>query len=862
MNKNIFTTIKRLIFTLSMALIVIFTTTSLSKAQEYTITQLTNNSYDDRGPHINDNGIVVWAGFDHGTKREIFLYDGHNIRQLTNDSYDDWVPDINDAGVVVWQRYDGNDWEIFLYNGTTTTRLTDNSYNDTTPYINNSNVVVWSGHDGNDWEIFLYNNTSITQITDNSYDDSFPYINDNGYVVWYGSDGNDEEIFLYDGHTVNQLTNNSYHDFNPYINKSGVVVWYGYDGNDTEIFLYDGSTIIQFTDNTYYDQNPYINDNGEIVWYRQVGNNNEIYLYNGTTTAQLTDNTYNDRNPKINNTGVVVWTGFDGNDYEIFLAKPIHVMLDEWIDNRWSGDTPQALIQAINAAGLEISDVEELLLKGRAAYPIAPQSPGQITTDLPIDAEHLDHSSEYLIYVPSNYKRTTQTPLIVVGHGGSSCRDIAFAEQAASGGMSPWKHFAEQHGFLMVAPLTDRGWGQIGYSVLFSTLSQVKRDYNVDPNRIYLTGHSMGGHLSWRSGIYLGDRWAAISPMSGGYDYVATKEVENLFNVPGFATWGENDYYGIEKHNRKISGWMKSHGFHWANWEKPGGGHDIFSDYIYYVGNMFVGSTRNLYRNAVFASVGPGIPTTLQWETPEQNACWGVTHTWLPQRPIPASTFHWLRLKPGNTDQRVWAVNKGNNTFEITSENTREFCMYLHPQMVDFSRSVVVKVNGETVFNNVVEPDLATMLNLVREFDDRGRVYHAAIDIAVSTDEVPPAPNYLVNDKVSFQVSKQYPSTTDTAGCPGGCVGKDSFDAYLSNKVGSPFISDLLVKVKTLTNGNLLQNANGGPGGEGAMMTVSKQNGYSDGVLIYPEGVNVHFVFCLKNWEPFEFFVDVLGIER
>ncbi len=48
----------------------------------------------------------------------------------------------------------------------------------------------------------------------------------------------------------------------------------------------------------------------------------------------------------------------------------------------------------------------------------------------------------------------------------------------------------------------------------------------------------MGGHLSWRSGLWMADRWGAVSPMSGGYDYVKDKQIYVLVNVPGYATFG------------------------------------------------------------------------------------------------------------------------------------------------------------------------------------------------------------------------------------------------------------------------------------------------------------------------------------
>ncbi|MGD9730499.1 MAG: hypothetical protein AB7V39_29595, partial [Nitrospiraceae bacterium] len=86
------------------------------------------------------------------------------------------------------------------------------------------------------------------------------------------------------------------------------------------------------------------------------------------------------------------------------------------------------------------------------------------------------------------------------------------------------------------------------------------------------------------------------------------------------------------------------------------------------------------------------------------------------------------------------------------------------------------------------------------------------------------------------------------------------FDARLTNENSSPPLSDLAVKVKTLSNGNLLQNADGGNGGVGSTLTVPKQSGYADGTLTPGESVDVHFNICLKNKKPFTFFVDVLGM--
>jgi hypothetical protein len=77
---------------------------------------------------------------------------------------------------------------------------------------------------------------------------------------------------------------------------------------------------------------------------------------------------------------------------------------------------------------------------------------------------------------------------------------------------------------------------------------------------------------------------------------------------------------------------------------------------------------------------------------------------------------------------------------------------------------------------------------------------------------------------------------------------------------GTQPVSSLDVKVTELSNGNLVQNAFGGPAGVGATLTVPFQTDYADGIFAGGgEYVVVPFAICLKSLKPFRFFVDVLG---
>jgi len=322
----------------------------------YTISQLTDNEYDDLFPQIDD-GQVVWRGYD-GNDYEIFLWDGTQTIQLTDNEYDDYWPQI-DNGQVVWRGYDGNDCEIFLWDGTQTIQLTNNNYPDNGPQIDDGQVVwqrYWSDHGFYDWEIFLWDGTQTIQLTNNDYPyhDSAPQI-DAGQVAWIGYDGNYWQIFLWDGTDIIQLSYDEYNDYWPQIDN-GQVAWHSYDGFDYETFLWDGTKTIQLSYDEYDDYRPQIDD-GQVVWHGYTPYDYEIFLWDGSL-HQLTDNGYLDTDPQIDagmvvwktgssdimlwdgtdtiqltdsvstryylqiDAGQVVWVGYDGHDFEIFLAVP------------------------------------------------------------------------------------------------------------------------------------------------------------------------------------------------------------------------------------------------------------------------------------------------------------------------------------------------------------------------------------------------------------------------------------------------------------------------------------------------------------------------------------------------------------
>ena len=94
--------------------------------------------------------------------------------------------------------------------------------------------------------------------------------------------------------------------------------------------------------------------------------------------------------------------------------------------------------------------------------------------------------------------------------------------------------------------------------------------------------------------------------------------------------------------------------------------------------------------------------------------------------------------------------------------------------------------------------------------------------------------------------------------CDSAAAGTFTITATFTN-ISSDTLSNLLIVVDTLTGGNVLCNANGGPGGAGATLTVPLDGGLADGQLSPGESFVVELPVGLQSFNQFTFLVDVLG---
>ncbi len=90
------------IFSITLAVVMSgFLAVNSAHATTWTVTQLTDNSYDDGPPQVYGSN-VVWED----ENMQIFLYDGNSTTQLTNNTYGE-DPQVSGSNVVWYGQKNG-----------------------------------------------------------------------------------------------------------------------------------------------------------------------------------------------------------------------------------------------------------------------------------------------------------------------------------------------------------------------------------------------------------------------------------------------------------------------------------------------------------------------------------------------------------------------------------------------------------------------------------------------------------------------------------------------------------------------------------------------------------------------------------
>lgn len=168
----------------------------------------------------------------------------------------------------------------------------------------------------------------------------------------------------------------------------------------------------------------------------------------------------------------------------------------------------------------------------------------------------------YLLFTPKGYgEEKTKWPLMVFLHGAGE-RGTNLTQVAMHGPPKIVKDRAD-FPFVVISPQCPprETWQP---EAVMALVDDALKKYDVDPERVYLTGLSMGGFGSWALATKYPDRFAAVAPICGGGTVIevllplAGKEAA-LKSLPIWAFHGAKDTtVKLEESERMVEAFKKA----------------------------------------------------------------------------------------------------------------------------------------------------------------------------------------------------------------------------------------------------------------------------------------------------------------
>ncbi len=195
------------------------------------------------------------------------------------------------------------------------------------------------------------------------------------------------------------------------------------------------------------------------------------------------------------------------------------------------------------------------------------------------------HVLKYRLFKPVGYDARTNYPLVLFLHGAAGSGDDNARQFRGGNEVPPLALTADPVQakfpcFVLVpqCPRTD-SWSSDGAQptetvrLTLAAIETLRREFSIDPQRLYLVGVSMGGHGVWELATRFPKMFAAAVPICAAGDPAKASRIKAL---PVWCFHGASDpLVGVDYARAMIAALRKAGG-HPRYTEYPGVGHDAY----------------------------------------------------------------------------------------------------------------------------------------------------------------------------------------------------------------------------------------------------------------------------------------------
>lgn len=391
-------------------------------------------------------------------------------------------------------------------------------------------------------------------------------------------------------------------------------------------------------------------------------------------------------------------------------------------------DAPLASLQTWQANSRVQGDSLYQLLRGWNRYP-KPRRTGVICHyTLLLDSAH---SVPYLVYVPQHYNHQQPTKLLVYYKGGWMNRKELPADYAREIVTdNPTFSYLDEQNTIEIFPCLRRDlaiFGFYGYAHLQHMIAQTKRLFNIDDNRVYLSGFSDGGKTVFNVASLTPSAFASFYAING--PLVSRPDFANLPARPLLALISGRDevvnptsVYSYAQQARRL-------GADWQVRRLPGRAH-YYPPYQQEVIPLLFAHLQQTSRNP--------FPTRLTYYRSFNDAKTFPGLDWLqiqvnqarpPRAGHQRDSVQVINLR-GEALDYVYGDQSGqvratcfDNTYTLETSLLDAVTVYISPLMIDVSQPIRVVINGQERYQGKIGYSKSFLLQRFRATHDRQQLF-------------------------------------------------------------------------------------------------------------------------------------------
>ena len=317
----------------------------------------------------------------------------------------------------------------------------------------------------------------------------------------------------------------------------------------------------------------------------------------------------------------------------------------------------------------------------------------------------------FIFLVPDNYDPTHRYPVEFMLHGG-----VSRPEWEPGGGW--WRRgfdSLKQPDRIVVVPASwvDAFWWHENQAEnLPAILNTLKASYNIDEDRVTLTGVSDGGTGAYFFAFKQPTPWAAFLPYIGHPGVLRNQQsgggyrlyFENLMSKPLYIVNGENDRLYPASSVAPFIEILAEEGVDHIWKVIPEGGHN--TNWLPDEAPMIEQFKQDNPRNA--------LPERVQW---------------VADRTDKFNRNLWIQIDSMSQTPGLLEVNRNGNEFHVLARGVSEFTLLLNPEEVNFSQAIQVYVNSGNIFDEIVAQDKQTLLHWASKDLDRSMLFTAELKL-------------------------------------------------------------------------------------------------------------------------------------